>query len=393
MDIFYSLILPAALLLLFYFLWRSKQSRLRPHRLPPGPPGWPILGNLLQLGRRPHESLCALSLQYGPLMTLRLGMKTTVVASSPAMAKQILKTHDHVFAGRSVVDAAKVHSYHRFSLIWGEYGPQWRHLRRISASELFSAKRIEALQPLRRDQVFRTIGLIFEERGKSVDIGHMAFYTSLNLLGNMIFSSTSLFDPHNPASVGFKDTIWKMMKLDATPNVVDYFPFLRCLDPQGFRRKLGKHLKGIHDFCDLFIHERIAAKSNNVEQNDSEKDFLDVLLDCRSQDLTLVGIRVLISELFIAGAETTATTVEWVMTEFIRNPQKMMQVQRELDEIVGGNRRVEESDLDRLSYLHAAVKEIFRLHPTAPLLLPHKAESACEIEGFVIPKDSQVMVN
>nr|ATG29919.1 CYP76AA72 [Taxus chinensis] len=393
MDI--SPILPTAVLILivFYFLWRSKHSRATVLlRLPPGPHAWPIVGNLFQLGKKPHESLHALSLQYGPLMMLRLGMKTTVVASSPAMAKEILKTHDLALAGRSVIETAKALSFHKTSIIWGECGAQWRHLRRIAASELFNPRRLADLQPLRRDQVFRTIRLIFEERGKAVDIGHMAFNTSVNLLGNMIFSS-SLFDTHNPATVRFIDAVWKMMKLGGKPNWVDYFPFLRFLDPQGLCRETAKHMKGMYDFADSCIHDRLAARSKNQGSNDSEKDYLDILLDFISEDFTLVGVRGYIAELFIAGTETTTTTIEWVMAEFIRNPQKMKMVRRELDEIVGGNRRVEESDLDSLHYLHAAVKEIFRLHPTAPLLMPHKAESACKIGEFVIPKGSEVMVN
>jgi cytochrome P450 len=81
------------------------------------------------------------------------------------------------------------------------------------------------------------------------------------------------------------------------------------------------------------------------------------------------------------------------MAEFIRNPQKLNRARQELDEVVGCNRRVEESDLDHLPYLNAAVKETFRLRQTVPLLLPHKAESSCVIGEFLIPKDSQVMVN
>ncbi|GLJ32321.1 hypothetical protein SUGI_0650470 [Cryptomeria japonica] len=387
----YSVLVTSGSLVLFFFLWR-RQSRKRLLPLPPGPPAWPIVGNLFQLGKRPHESLYALSLLYGPLMALRLGMKTTVVVSSPAMAKDLLKTHDHLLAGRPVIEAVKPLSHHKSSLVWGEYGPYWRHLRRISTVELFSPKRLEALQHLRRDQVFRTTRLIFEDRGKVVDIGRTVFCTSLNLLGNMIFS-TSVFDPHNPASAALKDTVWEIMKLGGIPNLVDFFPFLRFLDPQGVFRETRKHLKAMYDFSDTFIQKRLASTSQNVERKDSEKDFLDVLLDFRSEDFTFVGIQALIVELFLAGTETSTTTIEWAMAEFIRNPQKLSKVQEELDEVVGCKRRVEESDLDRLPYLHAAVKEIFRLHPASPLLLPRKAGYSFEIGGFVIPKDSQVMVN
>ncbi|GLJ32249.1 hypothetical protein SUGI_0649040 [Cryptomeria japonica] len=384
-----SLLLSAASFVLF-FLWRREtKTKLL---LPPGPPGWPIVGNLFQLGRRPHESLYDLSLKYGPLVSLRLGMKTVVVVLSPAMAKEIFKTHDNIFAGRPVMETFRSLSHDKSSLVWGDYGPYWRNLRRISTVELFSPKRIEALEHLRRDQVFRTIRLVFEDKGKVVDLGRTVFCTSLNLLGNMIFG-TNVCDPRNPVSAELKYTIWELMKLLVMPNLADLFPFLRFLDPQGVSRQMAGYFKLLYDFSETFIQKRLAATSKCVDLNDSDKDFLDALLDSRTEDFTLVGIRALIAELFAAGTESSTTTIEWAMVEFIRNPQKLNRVRQELDEVVGCKRRVEESDVDRLPYLHAALKESFRLHPPAPMLLPHRAESSCEIGGFVIPKHTQVMVN
>ena len=95
----------------------------------------------------------------------------------------------------------------------------------------------------------------------------------------------------------------------------------------------------------------------------------------------------------MAGSDTTAETIEWAMAELIRNPEKLKQAQAELDLAVGFNRLMEESDTDRLPYLRAVVKEVFRLHPVGPLLVPHRADSRCEIAGFVIPKHSRVLVN
>ncbi|XP_057839362.2 cytochrome P450 76T24-like [Cryptomeria japonica] len=229
-------------------------------------------------------------------------------------------------------------------------------------------------------------------REKFVDIGRTVFCTSLNLLGKMIFS-TNIFDPHNPESSWFKNSMWEMTQLAGTPNLADFFPLLRFLDPQNVSREMAKHLNVVYDFVDFFIQKRFASASEILERNDSKKDFLDVLLDFRSDDFTLVDIRALISDLFVAGTETITTTIEWVMAEFIRNPQKLNRVRQELGEVVGCNRKVEESDLEHLPYLQAAVKEIFQLHPTVPLLLPNKAESSCVIGGYLIPKDSQVMVN
>eukprot|EP01018_Ginkgo_biloba_P006516 Gb_15956 [translate_table: standard] len=81
------------------------------------------------------------------------------------------------------------------------------------------------------------------------------------------------------------------------------------------------------------------------------------------------------------------------MAELIRNPQTMKRARAEVEEIVGCNKKVEESDTERLPYLQAVMKEVLRLHPPAPLLLPHRADASCEIAGFVIPKNRQVIVN
>jgi hypothetical protein len=110
----------------------------------------------------------------------------------------------------------------------------------------------------------------------------------------MIFSA-NVYDPHDPASAGFKDSMWELMKLGGTPNLSKFFPFLRFLDLQGLCRQTAKHFQGMYDFVDLFIQERLAPARESVEKTDSKKDFLDVLLDCRSEDFTVVDIRVLIA--------------------------------------------------------------------------------------------------
>ncbi|GLJ32405.1 hypothetical protein SUGI_0652090 [Cryptomeria japonica] len=377
-----------------YFLFKTLGKDNSQPCLPPGPPPLPLLGNLLQLGGgKATEVLLALSQQYGPLMTLHLGLKTVMVVTSPAMAKEVLKTQDHNLAGRWVLQAAKTLDQHKSSIGWADYGPHWKKLRRISSTELMTVKRLQSLQHLRKEEIFRTIRLIFEERGKSVNISHTVFYTGLNLLGNMIFS-TSVFDPKNPDSVEFKDAFSLSMKLAGTPNVADFFPFLAFLDPQRLCRQMAINFRKVHKFLDVYIQDRLAKRSKSIEKEKAEdKDFLDVLLDFSGPDLTVTNIRALIFELFMAGSDTTATTIEWAMAELIRNPHTMQRVQQELEEVVGSNRRVEESDIDQLPYLHAVVKEVFRLHPPIPLLVPHKAENSCEVAGYTIPKDSQIIVN
>jgi cytochrome P450 len=374
-------------------------SRKAAGKLPPGPPGWPIVGNLLQLGEKPNQSLYHLAAKYGPLMTLRLGMKTAVVVSSPAMAKEVLKTHDQVFSGRTVIEAAKYLSYGDSSLVWNNCGPRWRMLRRLCNTELFSVKRLEALQHLRRDQVFSTLQSIFEDstKGKGVNIGHTVFLTSLNLLCNLIFSQ-NMFERDSQAAIEFKETVTKLVVISGKPNLADYFPFLRILDPQGVSRDAIKYINIVFGLLEKPVEARLQSrKEGRTEHSGAKaKDFLDILVEYRSdseETFTKKDIITFLYILILAGSETSSSTIEWAIAEAIRNPRVMKKVQAELEEVIGKDRRVEETDIDRLPYLQAVVKEVFRLHPPAPLLIPHRAESTCEVAGYMIPKDTQVLVN
>jgi len=98
-------------------------------------------------------------------------------------------------------------------------------------------------------------------------------------------------------------------------------------------------------------------------------------------------------DMFTAGTDTSSSTLEWAMTELLKNPKTMAKAQAEIDCVIGQNGIVEESDISKLPYLQAVVKETFRLHTPVPLLIPRKAESDAEILGFMVLKDTQVLVN
>ena len=92
----------------------------------------------------------------------------------------------------------------------------------------------------------------------------------------------------------------------------------------------------------------------------------------------------------------SSTTIEWALADAIHDPRIIKKTQAELEEAIGKDRRVEESDIDflcYLCYLHTVVKKMLHLHPPVPLLVPHRAESSCEVAGYMIPKNSQVLVN
>lgn len=97
--------------------------------------------------------------------------------------------------------------------------------------------------------------------------------------------------------------------------------------------------------------------------------------------------------MFSAATDTSAKVIDWALSELIKHPKVMTKLQKELENIVGLNRMVEETDLQNLEYLDMVVKETLRLHPVAPLLLPHESNEDCTVNGFHIPKKTRVIIN
>ena len=94
-----------------------------------------------------------------------------------------------------------------------------------------------------------------------------------------------------------------------------------------------------------------------------------------------------------AGTETSSVTVEWALSALMNRPEILRKAQEELDTHVGRERLLEESDVHKLKYLEAIVKETLRLYPAAPLLLPHESFEACTVGGYHVPAGTQLLVN
>nr|ANW12210.1 geraniol 10-hydroxylase [Gentiana rigescens] len=361
--------------------------------LPPGPAPLPFIGNLHLLGDQPHKSLAKLAKKHGPIMGLQFGQVTTIVVTSSGMAKEVLQKQDLAFSSRSVPNALHAHDQYKYSVIWLPVASQWRSLRKVLNSNIFSGNRLDANQHLRCRKVQELIAYCRKncQTGEAVDLGRAAFRTSLNLLSNTIFSK-DLTDPYSDSAKEFKDLVWNVMVEAGKPNLVDFFPVLDKVDPQGIRKRMTFHFGKILQLFGGLINERLQQN----KAKGAHKDVLDVLLKTSQEtpdELNRTHIERMCLDLFVAGTDTTSSTLEWAMAEMLKSPDKMNKAKEELAQVIGKGKAVEEADIASLPYLRCAIKETLRIHPPVPFLIPRRTEQEVEVCGYTVPKNSQVFVN
>ncbi|EEF48750.1 probable (S)-N-methylcoclaurine 3'-hydroxylase isozyme 2 [Ricinus communis] len=379
------LLLPLILIIVMQIL-SSISSKRRP--LPPGPRQWPILGNILQVGKNPHISMANYAKVHGPLISLRLGTRVVVVASSPTAAAEILKTHDRLLSGRYIPATTPYEDnvLDRIALVWNpSCSDQWKFLRAMCRSELFSAKAIESQATLREKKLTEMLDFLTSKQGQIVNIGEVVFTTAFNTISNLLFSKDLLSFEDQGNAGELKTLISTLMELATCPNIADFYPVLTKLDPQGIKRKMKNCLERMFGVWDIYIKERRERHVKDARKT----DFLDVFLSNGFDDHQ---INWLLLELFSAGADTTTTTVEWAMAELLKEITVLEKVREELETEIGKD-MIRESHIPQLKYLNACVKETLRLHPPVPFLIPRRAPEACEVMNYTIPKHSQIIVN
>ncbi|KAL9251511.1 Geraniol 8-hydroxylase-like protein [Drosera capensis] len=400
MDFRISLVCFSLFLISYHFLYSViKRSRLSRKRLPPGPLPLPLVGNILKLGIKPHISLAKLARIYGPVINLELGLVNTIVISSVDMAREVLQKKDASFSYRAELDATAVHDHVKSSIVFLHPGTKWRAMRRICASHMFSGSKLDASQEIRGNKVLELMSYIENccPTGTSIDIGLAAFNLILNILSRTFFSK-DFADPDTDGGTEFKDLICAILVVAGKPNLSDFFPALKMLDPQGIRRRSDLLSMKLESMFETLVNERLQERKSlgSPTQNDVLDALIDIIQENNGEaetEVVLSDLPHLFGDLFSAGVDTTSSTVEWAMAELLRHPDKLKIAKAELQDETGKKNQVQETDIPRLSYLNAVIKETLRLHPPVPFLVPRTVITDVTLGTYTVPKGARVLVN
>ncbi|MBA0632759.1 hypothetical protein Godav_001440 [Gossypium davidsonii] len=367
---------------------RKSKARNLTQKLIPGPRKLPLIGNLHQLAGPGllHRTLRDLATKHGPIMHLQLGQVSTVVVSSAEMAKEIMKTHDIVFANRPFLVVAMITTYECTDIAFSPYGNYWRHLRKICTEELLSAARVNSFQSIREEEVLNLIETIKSNEGLAVNLSEKVFSMSYGITARAAFGKKCKNQD------AFVSVISEESKVNSGFFVSEFFPSLKFLDVvSGLKHRVEK----IHGEADRILGNIVNDHKESIAKGIRE-DLVDVLLRLQENGevpLTDNNIKAIIFDIFSGGSETSATVVDWAMSEMIKNPRVMTKAQAEVRQVFQGKGNVDETGIHQLKYLKCVIKETLRLHPVFPLLLPRECSQNCEVNGFEIPSKTRVIIN
>ncbi|CAK8537664.1 unnamed protein product [Lathyrus sativus] len=391
----FSFLLLTVIYLSFRIFFHPKQ-KTNFHKKPPGPPTLPIIGNLHMLGKLPHRTLKSLSKKYGPIMSLQLGQVPAVIISSSKAAELFLKTHDLVFASRPKIQGSELMSYGSKGVAFSEYGPYWRSVRKICTLKLLTASKVEMFAPIRKQE----LGVLVKSLEKAALVGEVVNVSEAveNLVEDIIYKM--ILGRSKYEQFDLKKLVQEALVLIGAFNLADYVPWLGVFDLQGLTRGFKKISKTLDEMLEMIIAEH--EQTTEVDKTRGE-DFVDILLSIihqttdheseQNQVIDQTNIKAILLDMIVAAIDTSATSIEWTLSELLRHPRVMKILQNEIQDEVGSKRMVEEKDLTKLNYLDSVVDEILRLHPVAPLLLPRKSRENITIDGYFIEKKTRVMVN
>ncbi|CAF1203239.1 unnamed protein product [Adineta ricciae] len=356
--------------------------------VPWGPRPWPVIGNLLQLGYRPYETLYRWSkmTKYGPIFRLRLGSQTVVVLNSSPIIREALHDHSEIFAGRPYLHM--IHeTLHGKGVISAPYGREFNDHKNflIKNFNRFGRRRRSSLENGCLDEVRFVAEQIREHQSSPFLVGNMLSQISCNNICTLTFGR--YFETMNMNHLFEK--INENFNQTATIACFNFLPFTRR-----FRKNI---FENVND-CNRVIQKLVGERETNFD-NEFVTNIVDAYLDemnqhrQRSAHFSKENLDSLVQDLFVAGTETVSNTLNWAIFYIVAHPHVQQNIHEEIDRVIGKDRPPCEKDRSRMSYVEAVLLESMRCHCAGPILLPRATTQDITFHGYFIPKDTFILVN
>ncbi|CAI0431264.1 unnamed protein product [Linum tenue] len=402
------------LLILHRLVVNPSNGKNKTLQIPEIPGSLPFIGHLHLLGGEDTltRKLASFADKHGSMFTIRLGAYPTVVVSDFESMKDCFVKNDRALAARPPSTQGKILGKNFAVFGFASYGEYWRNVKKLIITEIMSLPRIRALRHVQVSEVDVLVKILLTVLIRDLHLqcsqqaDHQVVVISdwlqnfvLNIITRMVAGKKYFEDLADAGGRPVGELIREFMDVNGSLVLSDLIPILGWIDIKGMKKAMRRISKELDVIVDGWIDEH-KVKRNKLGDNLVPEDFIDVMLsvvddnfDPSSNHNKDTIIKSTAMAVIIAAADTTSVTLTWMLSNLLNNRRAMAALKQEIDEKVGKDRIVEDSDLENLTYLHAVIRETLRMNPAGPISVPRVASEDITIRGYHVPKGTRFFAN
>ncbi|KFP81064.1 Cytochrome P450 2D20, partial [Acanthisitta chloris] len=273
------------------------------------------------------------------------------------------------------------------------YGHVWKEQRKFTLTTLrnFGMGKTSLEERVTEEAGF-LCSEIKSEAGHSLDLHFLINNAVCNVICTIVFGER--FNYSDETFVKLLRLLENSLKEQTgfLPQLLNEVPIL--LRIPGVPQKVFRDVRAFMDFIDVLIDKHMESWDP-----DHTRDFIDVFLKemkgkaAEENGFHYSNLRMVAADLFVAGSETTSTTLRWALLYMLLHPEIQSKVQAEIDKVIGRERRPTMKDQVNMPYTNAVIHEVQRFGDILPVGLPHMTYRDTELQGFFIPKGTTVITN
>ncbi|ESQ35174.1 hypothetical protein EUTSA_v10007301mg [Eutrema salsugineum] len=381
----------------------------RSRQLPPGPPGWPILGNLPELMMtRPRHKYFHLAMKElkTDIACFNLAGVRAITINSDEIAREAFRERDADLCDRPNLFIMETIGDNYKSMGISPYGEQFMKMKRVITTEAMSVKTLNMLaksRTIEADNLLAYVNSMYQ-RSETVDVRELSrvygyAVTMRMLFGRRHVTKDNIFSDEGRLGKEEKrhlEAIFETLNCLPCFSPADYLEkWFKGWNIDGQEKRVKVNSKIVRSYNNPIIDERVELWREKGGKAAVE-DWIDTFITLKDGNgkylVTPDEIKAQCVEFCIASIDNPANNMEWTLAEMLNNPEILRKAMKEIDEVVGKERLVQESDIPNLNYLKACCRETFRIHPSAAYVPPHVARQDTTLGGYFIPKGSHIHV-
>ncbi|XP_005101694.1 cytochrome P450 2U1 [Aplysia californica] len=396
MSFFVTLVSDNLVTIAIFLLVLLLARRLRPRPgLPPGPRGWPFVGNLFLLMKPDkREVFRKLRQKYGDLVSLSVGGQPILLVNGVDKLHEVFVDHGKEFDKRpQVFTVLKVGQgkavVHSSGHVWKEHrGFVLSNMKELGIGKTtFQQNVVEEIKPF--------LDVLDSTKGDDFDPRFCVQTAMSNIICSICFGKR--FEYEDPDFKDILNIFDENMRISGSTSIVNYFPFLENLPGDPF--KCGACLDNV-DKIQVILKRWIERHRKTLDPS-KPRDIIDrYILELETKRKTGEATTMdetqllkLVGDLFVGGTETTATTLRWALLFLVRHPEMQQRIYEEVISTLKGRTQLSILDKKGMPFTSAAILEIQRLGDIAPFVLPHSNFEEVTLGKYTIPAGCVVIPN